>query len=71
MLSITDRIDLTLNLDPLYCSIVIPVFQKLKADGYKWEPHIIKAWAMTNNWTAPNAQKLREIAISVQDGKYR
>lgn len=69
MLSLTDRIDLTVNLDPLYCSIVIPVFQILKVGGYEWEPHKIKAWAMTNNWTAPNAQHLRKIAEGVQDGR--
>ena len=55
--------------DPLFCSIVISVFQILKVGGYEWEPHIIKAWAMTNNWTTPNAQQLREIAKGVQDGR--
>ena len=69
MLSLTDRIDLKVNLDPLFCSIVISVFQILKVGGYEWEPHIIKAWAMTNNWTTPNAQQLREIAKGVQDGR--
>ena len=68
MISLTERIDLKVNLDPLYCSIVIPVFQILKVGGYEWEPHMIKAWAMINNWTAPNAQQLRKIATGVQDG---
>ena len=68
MVSLTDRIDLIFNLDPLYCSIVVSAFQTLKADGYEWEPHILNAWAMTNNWTAPNAQQLRKIAEGVQDG---
>ncbi len=68
MLSLTDKVNLKINFDPLFSSITISLFQKLKVGGYEWEPHMIKAWAMINNWTAPNAQNLREIATGVQDG---
>jgi hypothetical protein len=46
----------------------IRALQRLRDEGYNFEPMAVKVWAMTHGWRADHARELTEIAQQVIDG---
>jgi hypothetical protein len=48
-----------------YC---VKTLERLRHEGYNFEPMAVKVWAMTHGWRADHARELTEIAQQVIDG---
>jgi hypothetical protein len=56
-------------LDPRDRAYAIGTFRVLQAGGHGWDPDEIKTWALANGWEMEGAERLREYAIGVQQGR--
>ncbi len=48
---------------------VVHAFRLLIHGGHFYDPDAIKVWAMQNGWPAPAAEKLRQVASEIKEGK--
>ncbi len=70
LISLTGRVYLSTNLThPSDKGAAVGLFRILRDNGTKFDPDEVRRWAIQNGWKTKGANKLREIANGILEGK--